>query len=221
MQKVVKHGKFLLITAALLIAAALSLAAFGGAFSVDAFGAYDADGETDVVVDENSFEGGYADEKATRDALGALSVSDSDTGYNSDFNSVANVSLTTASGENTVEFSLGGLLSEAAGSHRLRAEIIAVGSIRFTGTSSGAEGTTTSYSLSQRFTVGGAMQAANVVTNESGVAESGGYEYKVTYTKDDPLSVTNGYINADAGGSITVDYISTFAFNRTMSGVTE
>ncbi len=221
MQKVVKHGKFLLITAALLIAAALSLAAFGGAFSVDAFGAYAADGETDVVVDENSFEGGYADEKATRDALGALSVSDSDTGYNSDFNSVANVSLTTASGENTVEFSLGGLLSEAAGSHRLRAEIIAVGSIRFTGTSSGAEGTTTSYSLSQRFTVGGAMQAANVVTNESGVAESGGYEHNVTYTMDDPLSVTNGYINADAGGSITVDYISTFAVNRTMSGVTQ
>lgn len=221
MQKVVKHGKFLLITAALLIAAALSLAAFGGAFSVDAFGAYAADGETDVVVDENSFEGGYADKKATRDALGALSVSDSDTGYNSDFNSVANVSLTTASGENTVEFSLGGLLSEAAGSHRLRAEIIAVGSIRFTGTSSGAEGTTTSYSLLQRFTVGGAMQAANVVTNESGVAESGGYKYNVTYTMDDPLSVTNGYINADAGESITVDYISTFAFNRTMSGVTE
>ena len=93
----------------------------------------------------------------------------------------------------------------AAKAGRLRAEIYAVGTISFTGTSEGAASTRATYSLTQTFRVEGALNSNNRFFNMSGDADSdpddgvydGAYSYSETYTLDNPFRqsfVRNGRI---------------------------
>lgn len=225
MLSIAKFGKIALISGALLLIVALiclaSFAEVGG--SVEA---YAEDGVVDKVISDDVYTEDFV---KIETGLGVSQpLFDEDKSGSSTSGGDASVNADVNAADATVSFSLDGRLLSAAKAGRLRAEIYAVGTISFTGASEGATNTRATYTLTQTFRAEGAINANNVFYNVSGDADSdpddgvydGSYSYSATYTLDNPLSVTGGYVYiGSSSDTVTLSYSALFNMRRTQQGV--
>lgn len=226
MLSIAKFGKIALITGALLMIAALICLASFAEVGRGTSGAYAADGVADKVISDDV----YTEDFVKIDTgLGVSAPSfDEDNIGSSTSGGDASVNADVNAADTVVSFRLDGRLLSAARAGRLSAEIYAVGTIGFTGTSEGAAGTRATYFLTQTFRTEGALNANNVFFNSSGDADSdpddgvydGAYSYSETYTLDNPLSVTGGYVYlGSSSDTVTLSYSAVFNMRRTQQGV--
>ena len=214
MLSIAKFGKIALITGALLMIAALICLASFAEVGRGTSGAYAADGVADKVISDDV----YTEDFVKIDTgLGVSAPSfDEDNIGSSTGGGDASVNADVNAADTVVSFRLDGRL------------LSAVGTIGFTGTSEGAAGTRATYFLTQTFRTEGALNANNVFFNSSGDADSdpddgvydGAYSYSETYTLDNPLSVTGGYVYlGSSSDTVTLSYSAVFNMRRTQQGV--